>query len=75
MAFSGESIDYRPSGVVHAVDAESAQFRPDHAFGYAVCGAPVRVWQDTPFELKAGDVVDRACGAVAGKMPAVASKK
>ncbi|HZC51884.1 MAG TPA: hypothetical protein VE441_05250 [Mycobacterium sp.] len=82
MAFSGDAVDYGPSGALHAVDTESAQFRSGRALAFAVCGAAVRVWEDRPFEPTTADEVDPTCAAVTtkqatatGEQTAVTSKK
>jgi hypothetical protein len=56
MIVDGHHYAYRPSGLVHAVDANS--LRPDSAMvlAYAICGTPVRVWPHEHFDPAAEHV-------------------
>jgi hypothetical protein len=56
-AFGAEAITYQPEGVAHAVDPAGA------VLAYAVCGKPVRVWPDQPFDATAEQICD-ACAAL-----------
>ena len=63
MAFTDAGPQYAPASAAHAVDTESETYAPGARVGYAVCGAPVRVWPDRPFDPDAAEVHDR-CGAI-----------
>ena len=48
--FTDEGITLRPDGLAHAVNAESPASTELVNFAYAVCGRPVRVWPEQPFD-------------------------
>jgi len=58
----GEGIDYRPDGQRHAVALTESVNRAA-AFGYAVCGTPVRLWPDVILDPSDPNVHE-ACRAV-----------
>jgi hypothetical protein len=62
MRFSDDGIGYEPGGAAHAIDTGSSTFKQDAAVGYAVCGRPVRVWQDHALDGSA-DMTDEECAA------------
>jgi hypothetical protein len=64
MAFTDAGAQYEPAGAAHAVDTETETYVPGATVGYAVCGAPVRVWQDRPFDPDGAEVHDW-CAAMA----------
>jgi hypothetical protein len=64
MAFTDAGAEYGPAGTAHAVDSESDTYLPDSVFGYAVCGAAVRVWPDRSFDPD-GAGVHEQCGEIA----------
>lgn len=61
--FAAAAIAYSPRGVRHAVDTAAADFRPDCSMAYAVCGAPVLIWPDAPFELAEDQPAHGVCVA------------
>lgn len=48
--FADEGITCQPDGLAHAVDADSRAGPELVSFAYAVCGRPVRVWPEQPFD-------------------------
>jgi hypothetical protein len=65
MVVSDDGIDYQPAGAAHAVDIEAAVNASAGAVGYAVCGSPVRIWRDRPFDPDGSDVHDECVSRVA----------
>jgi hypothetical protein len=63
MAFTDHGVEYRPDGLLHAVDTESMTDSREALLGYAVCGTAVRVWTEHPFDPAAPATHDR-CAAV-----------
>lgn len=56
--FGAAEINYRPTGVLHAVDLQAAVNTASAAVAYAVCGRPVHVWPDRPFAVADAGVHD-----------------
>jgi hypothetical protein len=48
--FTDEGITVRPDGLTHAVNSDSPDSPEPVYFDYAVCGRPVRVWPEQPFD-------------------------
>jgi hypothetical protein len=50
ISFEHERAEYRRLGTTHAVDLHDPVNRPNATMGYALCGKPVRIWRDEPFD-------------------------
>ena len=65
LAVFGEHVEYRPDGVAHAVDLQAPMNMRGSQFAYAVCGQPVHVWPELPFDAnRPGMTQHDACLAV-----------
>jgi hypothetical protein len=64
MTFTDAGAQYEPAGPAHAVDTESETYTPGATVGYALCGTPVRVWPEHPFDPEASEAHDQ-CAAIA----------
>lgn len=62
--FAGSGIEYGPAGTIHAVDVPETQRSGGPVLGYAICGTPVRIWPQEPFD-PAAPGVDRECATLA----------
>ncbi len=57
---SEHGFDYRPAGQLHAVDPSGLSDQT--VLTYAICGKPVRVWHDKPFDPAADGCHDECVG-------------
>ncbi len=53
---SDHGFEYGPAGRLHAVDP--SDLSDQTVLTYAICGKPVRVWQDKPFDPAADECHD-----------------
>lgn len=50
ITFDHQRAEYRRLGTTHAVDLHDPVNGSDPTMGYALCGKPVRIWRDEPFD-------------------------
>jgi hypothetical protein len=58
MVITDDGIDYQPAGIAHAVDVDDEINAAGGVVGYALCGAPVRIWRDMNFDPDGSNVHD-----------------
>ena len=50
ISFEPAGLAYRRAGALHAVDPNDPANAHAVSMGYAICGTPVRIWPDEPFD-------------------------
>ena len=58
ISFEPDGVAYRCAGVTHAVDPEDPANAHAASMGDALCGTPVRIWPDQPFDPRSREAHD-----------------
>ena len=59
ISFESSGATYSRAGATHAVDLDDPANVHTANLGYAICGTPVRIWRDEPFDPTAHEAHDR----------------
>lgn len=69
IGFEPDGVAYRGAGATHAVDPDDPVNAHAVNRGYAICGTPIRVWPDKPFDPSAREAHDRCVALSSAAAP------